>query len=161
MTAEYDIQDSKNSIQLDATLSSYIGQVTSTFSNLLASVALAVTDTTFNVAAKIADCEKESFASYDLILKQVKTDVGLCFKGYATDDKYFIGNVTLLFKSISEASLTPLNNVTLCLKSNALTDVKSINAANNCTTAALVTCLGYVSLLNLENWNFELDQFVV
>ena len=119
------------------------------FKEMLDSVALAVTDKTLN-AAKIADCEKTNFALIDDILKQLKTNAGPCFKGYVTDDKYLIGNVTLLFKSISQAAFTPLNNVTLCLKSNALTDAKSINAASNCTVAAFVTCLGYVSFCNLE-----------
>ena len=121
------------------------------FVTMLASVATSVTDATFNVAAKIADCEKTNFALYDAIWKQVNTDVTACLKSYATDDKYVIENLTALFKTVCAVGLTPLNNVTLCIKSNGLTDSKSIMAASNCTVGALVTCFENVIKIYFES----------
>ena len=130
-------------------LAGYNTAIGGAFATMHAGIATAVTDATFNVNAKIADCEKANFALYDAIWKQVNTDVAACLKAYATDDKYVMGNISILVKYLCSQAATPLNNVTMCIKSNALTDAKSINEANNCTVAALITCFENVSFVTL------------
>ena len=151
MATEYLNKDAESYKNIDDEFLYYHdSQLHNAFLNVIETVPEKVTDKTFNVTANIADCVKTNFALYDDIQKQIKIGVEPCFKGYVTDNKILIATMTLLFKSTAAAAFTPLNNVTLCLKSNALTDAKSINAANNCTVAAFVTCLGYVSFYNLE-----------
>ena len=150
--ASFAASDLAVSVSLGTTLFGFNTLITATFNTMLGTVVSSVTDVSLNVKAKIEDCEKTNFALYDAIWKQVNTDVAVCLKSYATDDKYVIGNWTLLFKLILSEALTATNNITLCIKSNALTDAKSIIAANNCTVGALITCFDLVSLTYPENW---------
>lgn len=134
-------------LAINSILSGLFSSVQGSLNGVLTAIQSTILDSTLNMAAKFADCEKAAVTSLTNIWKQVTTDVGVCMKAYAKDDAYYVGNASALFKMICAVAIMPLNNITMCISSNALKDAQSINEANNCTIGALVTCIDNVWLL--------------
>ena len=125
-------------------------QLQDSFKNLLTALTTSVTDTTLN-SSKVADCEKVAFAAIDANIKNAYNSSDSCFQYYSEYVTHsFTSQVKRIFMESLQCASKALNNVTYCMKSNIISDAKGMDTTTNCTRDSFMTCLRWVSMLNLQ-----------